>query len=331
MSAQARRGPSRWHFNIDAHLNPFIPASPLPRLPTPIAHFLGHRTHAPSSSAGGRPPLGNIAMIFWAMVGVFSSLAIIGAVTQHVPAFESRGVPVIIGSFGAAAVLDFYALESPLAQPRNAILGQTISVLVGVILQKLFSLSPHFPAIRWLGASLACACATAAMALTGTVHPPAGATALMAVLDPDVAGLGWFLFVPVLLGCGLMLVVALGVNNVQRRFPFYWWSPGETGGFWKRSGDGKEGRDGGEKQEQTVIEKGKGDEGEESSGSGSSSAGDLESGRGRGTDGELARVVSVANGNEGEIVVRRGKVYIPEGLSLRPEEVLSLETLSERL
>lgn len=94
--------------------------------------------------------------------------------------------------------------------------------------------APHFEAVRWLGASLACACATALMALTEMVHPPAGATALMAVLEPNVSELGWFLFLPLLLGCILMLRVALLVNNIQRWFPFYWWSPGETGGYWRR-------------------------------------------------------------------------------------------------
>jgi hypothetical protein len=41
--------------------------------------------------------------------------------------------------------------------------------------------------------------------------------------------------------------------------------------------------------------------------------------------------VSVVSGRGGEIVIRRGRVHIPDGLSLRPEEILSLETLSERL
>ncbi|KAK4236842.1 HPP family-domain-containing protein [Achaetomium macrosporum] len=306
-----RRGSSRWHFDIDKYLNPFFPPSALPSLPSAVAHFLGYRTHAPPHS------LGNLAMIFWALIGVFSSLAIIGAVAQEVPAFQSRAVPVIIGSFGAAAVLDFYAIESPLAQPRNAILGQMVSALVGIVICKLFALSPHFESVRWLGASLACALATAFMALTGTVHPPAGATALMAVLDPDVSALGWFLFLPLLLGCALMLVVALLVNNVQRRFPYYWWSPGETGQFWRRQVDTEEGekRVGGRK----------GDEEE----SGSSSGGDVESNTG--STGQLARTVSVMSGRGPEIVIRRGMVKIPESLSLRPEEILSLETLSERL
>ncbi|KAL2129220.1 hypothetical protein VTI74DRAFT_8066 [Chaetomium olivicolor] len=314
---QPRRGPSRWHFDIDKHLNPVFPPSVLPQLPAPIAHFLGYRTHAPAR------PLGNLAMIFWAVVGVFSSLAIIGAVVLHVPAFQSRGVPTIVGSFGAAAVLDFYAIESPLAQPRNAILGQMVSALTGISICKLFALSPHFESVRWLGASLACACATAVMALTGTVHPPAGATALMAVLDEDVSELGWFLFLPLLLGCCLMLAVALLVNNIQRRFPYYWWSPNETGQYWRGEVETEPVADGGTlppgATRRTSFEHKPGEE------SGSSSSGDLQIG------GRLARMSSVMSGREGEIVIRRGRVKIPEGLSLRPEEILSLEMLSERL
>ncbi|KAL2017775.1 hypothetical protein VTK56DRAFT_1693 [Thermocarpiscus australiensis] len=313
ISERPSRGPSRWHFDIDAHLNPFLPASLLPRLPHPVAHFLGYRTHAPAR------PLGNVAMIFWAVIGIFSSLAIIGAVAQEVPSFQSRGVPIIIGSFGAAAVLDFYAIESPLAQPRNAILGQVVSALTGIIICKLFALGPHFESVRWLGGSLACACATALMALTGTVHPPAGATALMAVIDQDVSRLGWFLLLPVLLGCGLMLCVALLVNNVQRRFPFYWWSPQETGQFWR--GKGVEKTEG----EKPVVGGGKRSLDRQQDESESSSGDSPETG------GELARSVSVEHGREGEIVIRRGVLRVPEGLSLRPEELLSLETLSERL
>ncbi|KAK4098902.1 hypothetical protein N658DRAFT_517708 [Parathielavia hyrcaniae] len=326
-----RRGPSRWHFDIDKHLNPVIPASALPRLPAPFAHFLGHRTHASTAQ------LGNVAMIFWAVIGIFCSLAAIGAVAQAVPEFQSRGVPAIIGSFGAAAVLDFYAIESPLAQPRNAILGQLISALTGISINKLFQLAlfplpGRYEAVRWLAASLACACATALMALTGTVHPPAGATALLAVLEPEVASLGWFLVLPLLMGCGLMLGVALLVNNVQRRFPFYWWSPGETGTYWRRGNEGGEGWGRVEKGVRQERRPGVDEEegGEEAVGSsGSSTAGgstrDLETG------GKLARTVSVTGGKDRVIEIRRGMVRVPDGLSLRPEEILSLEMLSERL
>lgn len=148
---------------------------------------------------------------------------------------------------GAAAVLEFYAIESPLSQPRNSILGQVLAGIVGVSVAKLFALDPTlFPAadgpesevpahdLTWLAGALACASATAIMALTGTVHPPAGATALLAVVDADVRALGWLLIPVILLGCTLMFGVALLVNNLQRRFPVYWWTSGEVGGWWRK-------------------------------------------------------------------------------------------------
>jgi hypothetical protein len=89
-------GPFRWHWhvNIDRHLNPVLPPSVLPRLPHPVAHFLGYRSHP--STAG---PVGNLLVVFWAALGIFSSLSIIGAVGQQIPAFVSKGVPIIVGSF----------------------------------------------------------------------------------------------------------------------------------------------------------------------------------------------------------------------------------------
>ncbi|KAL2272005.1 hypothetical protein VTJ83DRAFT_1376 [Remersonia thermophila] len=330
-----RGGPSGWNFDIDNYLNPLFPPFLLHRLPSFVSHFLGHRTHAPQR------PLGNLVMVLWAVVGVFASLACIGAASRSIPAFEDRGVPAIIASFGAAAVLDFYAIESPLAQPRNAVLGQAISAAAGVAVCKLFALSPRFDDVRWLGASVSCACAMALMALTGTVHPPAGATALMIVLDPTAASLGWFIFAPLMLGCGIMLGVALLVNNIQRRFPFYWWSPGETGSFWRRKlgawpARGAREEEGVEKEEEGVrhgrageLDEGTGGRVRPTKTPSAESSGSL-------VDEEsdaatLSRMVSVLRGREGEIVIRRGYVTIPEGLGLRPEEILSLETLSERL
>lgn len=208
-------------------------------------------------------------------------------------------------------------------------LGQVVSTVVGVAVCKLFALGPHFETVRWLGGSLACAVATAVMALTGTVHPPAGATALMAVVDDRLARLGWFLLVPVVLGCVLMTAVAMLVNNVQRRFPYYWWSPQETGRLWRRRPADAEPEKGQSTEHSRPRGTGGGGEGGAAGGrkpdeSGSSSA-DLE------TAGQLARLVSVEDGREGEIVIRRGRVCIPKGLSLRQEEILSLETLSARL
>ena len=59
--------------------------------------------------------------------------------------------------------------------------------------------------------------------MTQTVHPPAGATALLAVTD--TTDLGWLLILDMLLGCVLMLAVALIINNIMRQYPLYWWTP----------------------------------------------------------------------------------------------------------
>ena len=96
---------------------------------------------------------------------------------------------------------------------------------------KLFQLHPNFQDIKWLAGPLACGLASAAMTLTNTVHPPGGATAILAVVDPTISAMGW-VFVPfILLGSVLMLLVALLVNNISRRYPVCWWTPQEVG--WK--------------------------------------------------------------------------------------------------
>ena len=67
------------------------------------------------------------------------------------------------------------------------------------------------------------------MAMTNTVHPPGGATALLAVVDPTASAMGWKFIPLMLLGSCLMLVVALLINNIQRQFPVFWWTPKEVG------------------------------------------------------------------------------------------------------
>lgn len=62
------------------------------------------------------------------------------------------------------------------------------------------------------------------MTITKTVYPPAGATALLAAMDPQVEQLGWFLLPLVILSAALTLIVSLLINNIQRQYPIYWWT-----------------------------------------------------------------------------------------------------------
>jgi len=130
---------------------------------------------------------------------------------------------------GATAILDYNVIQSPLAQPRASILGHGLCAISGVAITKLFMLRSDFDDIRWIAGAVTCAVSSALMTLTNTVHPPGGATALLAAVDPTVSALGWNFIPLILLGSTLMLGVALLVNNIQRQYPVYWWTPKDVG------------------------------------------------------------------------------------------------------
>ena len=140
------------------------------------------------------------------------------------PLYPSNICQIANDTQGAGAILEYNTIESPLSQPRNSIIGHFIAAVVGVGVTKIFRLSPRFEDIRWLAGAAACGLASAIMGLTKTVHPPAGATALLAAVDPKISRLGWFLLPLVLLGSLLTLVISLVINNIQRQFPLFWWT-----------------------------------------------------------------------------------------------------------
>jgi len=78
----------------------------------------------------------------------------------------------------------------------------------------------------WLASSVAVATAIAFMHLTKTLHPPGGATALIAVIGSEkIHELGYlYALMPAGLGAVVMLVVALLINNIPatRRYPEFW-------------------------------------------------------------------------------------------------------------
>lgn len=190
-------------------------------------------------------------------------------------------------------MLNFYAIDSPLAQPRNTVLSQVFSSAIGVGIRKLFELIPHYASIRYIGGALSCAIATAVMALTKTVHPPAGATALLAVVNNEYVPLGWWLVPMVLLGSVLMIAVGLVINNIQRRFPIYWWTPEQVGQALRRSPADEE--------------------------------------VGTGHEGKMATPSSASFRDEPQVIIRRGQVIVPSGMYLTPEGMNFLEEISERL
>ncbi len=126
----------------------------------------------------------------------------------------------LIGSFGASAVLVYGATNSPLAQPRNLIGGHVICAIVGVTVYKLVGSEELY----WLSASLAVSFSIVSMQITKTLHPPGGATALIANIGSDnIKDLGYFYVLnPVLSGVLVLFVVAIIVNNFpkDRDYPY---------------------------------------------------------------------------------------------------------------
>lgn len=163
------------------------------------------------------PGVGWVEMI-WSWIGSLIGIGLCGYLSSRY--FEPMDLTLIIGSFGASAVLVYGAIKSPLAQPRNLIGGHIISGLVGVASYQLFE------GTLWIAAALGVSLAIVVMLATKTLHPPGGATALIAVIGGDkIHNLGFlYAFIPAGFGALILLIVALLINNISknRRYPEYW-------------------------------------------------------------------------------------------------------------
>ena len=165
------------------------------------------------------PPLVPFNEVFWSWIGGAVGLSLITWIgtTQNIPMADHL---FLIGSFGASAVLIYGAPHVTYAQPRNLVGGHVISALIGVLCAK------YIPLPLNITGPLLVATVIAAMHLTNTIHPPGGATALIAVMGgPKIQSLGFsYAFMPVAIGALLMLLVALIVNNIpkHRQYPVFW-------------------------------------------------------------------------------------------------------------
>jgi len=122
----------------------------------------------------------------------------------------------LVAPFGATSVLLFAVPNSPLAQPWSAIVGNTVAALVGVGVCLLIG----DPVLR---VALAVGLAITATILCRAVHPPAGAVAMTAAMNPEmVDALGiWFALTPIALGtAALVALAAVYARATGRRYPF---------------------------------------------------------------------------------------------------------------
>lgn len=124
-------------------------------------------------------------------------------------------LPLLIAPMGASTVLLFALPSSPMAQPWAIIGGQVVSALVGVAVARLLAPSA-------LSDGLAVALAIAAMSLARCLHPPGGATALIAVIGGPAVHAAGFSFALVPVGLNAVVLVASGIifhRLSARRYP----------------------------------------------------------------------------------------------------------------
>jgi len=129
--------------------------------------------------------------------------------------FAHQYVLPVVASFGASAVLIYGVPDAPLSQPRNVILGHTLSATAGVATFMMFGLT-------WWSPGVGTALALVVMLLTKTTHPPGGATALFAVLTKAHPS---YILTPIMTGAMILVIIGLLVNNLSpnRQYPRYWY------------------------------------------------------------------------------------------------------------
>ena len=113
----------------------------------------------------------------------------------------------LIPPFGASMVLVMAVHESPLAHPKNVFFGHIISAFSGVFVFLIFGFSS-------LSVGLGVGLAIFLMMLTKTVHPPAGANPIIAILGAKGAG---FIITPVAVGAAFIVLFAIIYNQAMKR------------------------------------------------------------------------------------------------------------------
>ena len=121
--------------------------------------------------------------------------------------FSEYGDIWLIPPFGASMVLVMAVHDSPLAEPKNIFLGHTLSALSGVAIYALMGSS-------FISLGIAVGLAVFVMATFDSIHPPAGANPIIAILGGK--GLS-FVLMPVALGAVVIILFALFYNKLLGR------------------------------------------------------------------------------------------------------------------
>ena len=124
--------------------------------------------------------------------------------------------PYLIASFGATAVLVFGAPKAEFSHPKNVFFGHLFSALIGVTVAYSFNILGMLDDLRWLACAVSVSVSILAMMLTGTIHPPGGATALICTISGYTSLV--YVFRPIMLGVVTLLILALMLHEIGVHF-----------------------------------------------------------------------------------------------------------------
>ncbi len=127
---------------------------------------------------------------------------------------ENTKYAVVLGPFGAFITLQYALTMAPPSQPRNALLGQIVSLSIAHVIKII-----PFLAI-WIKQALAPSISIGAMALLGIVHPPAGASALVFVSGEYSFGTVCVTLFANMIAIGI--AVLFNNTNEKRQYPTQW-------------------------------------------------------------------------------------------------------------
>lgn len=134
-------------------------------------------------------------------LGALIGLSFIGLIAQ------SAQTMMLIAPFGASAVLLFSAPNAPFSQPWNIFGGYIISTILGSIVLV-------YTDGGWISIGMGLGLTIMLMHWLRVIHPPAGANFLIVTQGH----LTFHLLAPLFLGLITLIVVAMSVERLRRKF-----------------------------------------------------------------------------------------------------------------
>ena len=142
-------------------------------------------------------------------IGSFIAIFLLGIISIQ------QNQTLLIAPFGASTVLLFGISNSPLAQPRNLILGNIFGAISAVFSVKILGLS-------YISCAIAVSIAISLGQIFRCLHPPAGAIAVLGVISNAKM---LYVITPVLTGSILLLILAIMFNKIFKvnpSYPIHW-------------------------------------------------------------------------------------------------------------